>query len=77
MDRQTEQVDKALCVLLVVNVFCIEGCNFFIIQSVRRSYAGIDDVALVQFQLNITGNGLLGLVYESSQCLTQRKLLLQ
>ena len=72
MDRQTEQVDEALCVLLIVNIFCIEGCNFFIVQGVRRSNAGIDDVALVQLQLDITGNGLLGFVYESSQCFPQR-----
>ena len=72
VDRQTEQVDEALCILLVVNVFCVEGCNLFIVQSVRRSYAGIDDVALVQLQLDITGNGLLCLSYECRQCFPQR-----
>ena len=35
--QKTEQIDKAFCILLVVNIFCIESCNFFIIQSVRRS----------------------------------------
>ena len=72
MNRQTEQIDEAFCILLVVNIFCIKGCNFFIIQGVRRSNTSIDDIALIQLQLYITSNSLLGFIYESSQSFPQR-----
>ena len=64
MDRQTEQVDEAVSVLLVVNVVLVEGSEVLAVEGIRRCYAGIDDVALVELQLNVAGAGLLGLVNE-------------
>ena len=48
--RQTEQVDETVSVFVVVQFACCEACHGFVVQAVRRSAAGRDDVAFVQFQ---------------------------
>lgn len=55
LDRQTEQVDKARAVLLIVNVVLAERSEVFAVQGVRRCYARVDDVALIEFELDIAG----------------------
>ena len=48
LDRQSEQVDEARTVLLIVNIVLVKGRYFLIVQRVRRGNARIDDVALVE-----------------------------
>ena len=50
--RQTEQVDETVSVFVVVQFACGEACHGFVVQAVRRSAAGRDDVAFIQFQFN-------------------------
>ena len=48
MDRKAEQVDETVGVLLVVNVVLVEGSEVLTVKGERRSYARVDDIALVE-----------------------------
>ena len=48
LDRQTEQVDKARCVRLVVYVVLTEGSNLLAVQRIGAPNTCVDDVALVK-----------------------------
>ena len=60
LERQAEQVDEACGIRLIVAVVLVEGSHILRVQAVRGGYGRRDDVALVQLQLNVAGNGLLG-----------------
>ena len=71
-DRQTEQVDEARAVLLVLDVVLGEGRDVLVIERIGRGDAGVDDVALVQLEFDVTGDRLLRAVDERGQRLAQR-----
>ena len=58
LDRQAEQVDKARGIGLVIDMVLAEGGDLLRIQRMRRSHAGIDDVALVELELHIARDRL-------------------
>ena len=72
LDRQAKEVDKALGVLLVVNMVFAESRDFLVVEGVRRGNAGVDDVALVKLQPHFAGDSLLRLVDKGRQRLPQR-----
>ena len=72
LNRQAEQVDKAACVLLVIDMVLREGRDFLIIEGVRRGDARVDDVALVELELDVAGDSFGGLVDESGEGLPER-----
>ena len=48
LDRQAEQVDKALRIGLIVYVVFAERGDFFGIQRLRAGHTGVDDVAFIK-----------------------------
>ena len=68
LDRQTEQVDKACGICLVVIFILTEGRGLLIVQGIGRGNTGVDEVALVELQLDFTGDGFLCLVLGSIGC---------
>jgi len=49
---------------MVIQVTGCEACDALIVQRVRRSGTGFDDIALVKLELHFTGHILLGGLYE-------------
>ena len=47
-DGQAKEVDKALCVMLVVNVVFPKGGDFLAVEGIGRADAGVDDIALIE-----------------------------
>ena len=74
LERQAEQVDEACGICLIVAVILVEGCHILGVQAVRRGYGSRDDVALVELELNVAGNGLLGGINECGERLAQRRV---
>mgnify|MGYP000001870992 CR=1 FL=1 len=64
---QAKQVDKAVCIKLIVILILAEGSSLLIVQGERAGNTSVDQVALVQLQFHITGNGLLQVVGECAQ----------
>ena len=60
LDLEAEEGDEARAVLLVVHMVLAEGGDLLAIQGIGRSDAGGDDVALIQLELYIAGDRLLG-----------------
>ena len=69
---ETEQVDKAFCIVVIVQVTGCEGCDALIVQRVRGSSTGFDDIALVEFEFYFTGYVLLGGFDECLHCFAKR-----
>ncbi len=53
LERQAEQANETLRVLLIVNVVLLEGHVVLAIQAVRAAPAGQDDIPLVQLQAHL------------------------
>ena len=49
LQRQTEQCDKSVCVVMIVKISGSERSQRFIVQAVWRSSSCLDDIAFVQF----------------------------
>ena len=64
LDRETEEVDEALSVVLVVVFVDAEGRGLFVVEGERGGYAGVDEVALVEFEFDVAGDGFVRLVDE-------------
>ena len=73
LERQAEEVDEAFGIGLVIYVVFAEGDEFFVVQGVRRRRTSADDVALIEFQCNLAGNGLLRFIDESRQGFAERR----
>ena len=73
LERQAEEVDEAFRIGLVVYVVFAESDKFFIVQGVRRRRTSADDVALIEFQCDLAGNGLLRFIDESRQGFAKRR----
>ena len=58
-DRKAEEVDESRRVVLVVNVVLAEGCELLAVECIRRGYACIDDVALVEFEFDVARHSFL------------------
>ena len=58
--------------MVIVEIAGGEACKRFIVQAVRRSRAGFDDVALVELEFYFAGYVFLCDIYECLDCLTQR-----
>lgn len=50
LQRQTEQGDESVCIVVIVEIAGGEGSKRLIVQAVRRRLAGFDDVAFEQFE---------------------------
>ena len=48
LNRQSEKIDKASCICLIVNVIFTKGCNFFGVKRIITPSASFDDVTLVE-----------------------------
>ena len=57
--RQSEQGDKAVSVVVVVEITGGKGSQGFAVQGVWGGGSGFDDVAFVQFEFYFTGRILL------------------
>ena len=51
---------------MVIKIACCKGCNTLIVERVRRSRSGLDDVSFVKLELYFAGYILLG-VYDLFQ----------
>ena len=72
LDRQTEQVDKACSILLVVSTAILtERGNGLAVKGIGGGDACVDDVALIKLELYVAADGLLRLVYESGERFAQ------
>ena len=69
---KSEQVDEAFCIVVVIQIAGCEGSKAFIVERVRRSCAGFDDIALVELEFYFAGYIFLSLFYECLNCLAQR-----
>lgn len=47
--RQTEEIDKALRIHLIVAIVLFESRHAFVIKRIRRLRAGVNDIALIKF----------------------------
>ena len=72
MSGKAEDIDEACCISLIVNLILVECSNFLIIESIGGCNACIHNVALVELELYIACNGLLGIVNESGKCFPER-----
>ncbi len=52
---KSEEVNKALCIVVVVKVACGEGGDAFVVQTVRRCGSRLNDIALVKLELYFAG----------------------
>ena len=64
LQGQTEQIDEAFCIVMVIQITGGEGSQVLIVQRVRRSGSRLDDVALVELEFHFTGYIFLGLLDE-------------
>ena len=64
LDRETEEVDEALSVVLVIVFVDAEGRGLFVVEGERGGYAGVDEVALVELEFDVAGDGFVRLVDE-------------
>ena len=55
LQRQAKQCDESACVMVVIEITGGEGCQRFIVQAVRRSGSGFDDIAFVKLEFYFTG----------------------
>ena len=46
--------------MMVIKITCCKGCNALIVERVRRSRTGLNDVSFVKLELHFTGYILLG-----------------
>ena len=69
---KAEQIDKAFCVMMVVQVTCGKGSDGFVIQGIRGGGACLDDISLVKFEFHFAGYIFLSAFYESLDSLAQR-----
>ena len=58
--------------MVVIQIAGCEGSKAFIVERVRRSCAGFDDIALVELEFYFAGYIFLSLFYECLNCLAQR-----
>ena len=72
LERQSEQSDKALCIVVVVEFACSEGGQGLTVERVGGGGSGLDDIALVQLEFYLSGYILLRLFHKSLNGLTQR-----
>ena len=73
LQRQTEQVDEARGILLIVNVVGVEGGEILAVESVGGGNARVDDVALIELDLYVAGDGLLSAAHKGGERLAQRR----
>ena len=73
LDRQAEEVDEAGAVRLVIDLVLVEGGDLRIVEGEGGSDSCVDDVALVELELDVAGDGLLRLVDEGGERLAQRR----
>ena len=59
LERQTEQIDKSVSILLIINFIFREGCEVFAVKRVGGLNAGYYAVALIKLEFNGTCAGLL------------------
>ena len=53
--RQTEQSDESVSVVVVIHITGCEGSKGLIVKAVWRSCTILDDVSFVKFEFNFTG----------------------
>ena len=74
LQRQTEQGDESVCIVVIVEIAGGEGSKRLVVQAVRRRLAGFDDVAFEQFEFYFACYVFLGYINECLDCLAQRSV---
>ena len=62
---RAKEVDKTGGIVLVVYLVLVKGGDFFVIQGIGRSDAGVDNISLVELKLYIAGHGFLCGIHKS------------
>ncbi len=65
LQRQTEQVDEAVGVMVVIEITSGEACKRLTVQRVGRCGSGFCDITLVELEFYFTGHIFLGAFNES------------
>ncbi len=68
---QSEQIDKSVSIMMVIQITCSEACKRFTVQRIRRCLAGTDDISLVKSEFDFTGHILLRYIDKCLDCFTK------
>ena len=60
LERQTEQGDESVRIVMIVEISGGEGSKGFTVQAVGGGGSRLDDIALVEFELHLSGDIFLG-----------------
>ena len=68
---KAEQIDEALCVVMVVQIACGKRSDALIVERIGGSGSGLNDIALVKLEFHFACNAALGGFDKRLYCLAQ------
>ena len=72
LERQSEQINEPVRIMMVIQIAGREACKGFTVQRIWGSRSGFDDITFIELELHFTGHILLSALYKCLNGLAKR-----